>query len=295
MPPKNSVKNIVWGEAAGRCCICKKQLLIKPQNRSPFSLGEIAHIVGENQGSARYTTALTLEQRNQEDNLLLLCSTHHTEVDHDENEYTVEKLKNIKSEHIKWVDSNLNRKTTWNVNISQYLYLNIPRLLELSELLGHNIDLSNFNPSESLHSLGWNLNKIMLQFKIQIPLLELKAISITKIAISNKIVGNLISFENMRFRTKNVTTPSIGIHDEVFTGNLEKDPHIYIKIDSWKYVFNINSQWITTTTAFALFRSGQVCLSGIGRITNINYDNLIIMCTPITIGIPKSLLDDLLK
>lgn len=56
------------------------------------TIGKIAHIVGENKGSARFSETLTLEQRNSPDNLMLLCGTHHDTVDNYESEYSVDDL-----------------------------------------------------------------------------------------------------------------------------------------------------------------------------------------------------------
>lgn len=72
-----------------------------------FTLGEQAHIVGDKPGSARYKSPLTAEQRDSYHNLILLCPTHHTEIDSNEADWPVEKLHQIKSEHELWVTETL--------------------------------------------------------------------------------------------------------------------------------------------------------------------------------------------
>ncbi len=292
MPPKTSTRNIVWGQSAGRCCICKKTLVLTTQKKSRLAVGEIAHIIGENEGSARFSNKLTLEERNQEENLMLLCANHHTEIDNDEIKYTITTLNSIKTKHIDWVNKNLNKKEKWEINISQFTYLNIPRLLEISELSGNQVDVSGYENCESLHSMGWNLNRILLQFERIIPTLNVESISIDQITLSEKVIGNVVSFNSIRFRTKNIVGQPELAHNIEFVGDLSKDPHIYTDVAGIKFVFMINSKWITTTTAFVQFRSGQVVFSGIGRIVNIDFDSNIIYCTPLTIGIPKSPMDD---
>lgn len=94
------ITNIVWGQFNARCAMCELVLARTLVDGESGTIGKIAHIVGENEGSARYTDALTLEQRNSPDNLMLLCGTHHDTVDNYESEYTVEGLHEIKNKFI---------------------------------------------------------------------------------------------------------------------------------------------------------------------------------------------------
>lgn len=99
---------ILWGRSGNRCAICRTELT---QNAlavtSSFTLGEQAHIVGDKIGSARSTSPLTAEQRDSYHNLILLCPTHHTEIDSNEADWPVEKLHQVKSEHELWVTETL--------------------------------------------------------------------------------------------------------------------------------------------------------------------------------------------
>jgi hypothetical protein len=98
---------LLWGKSAGRCSICKEILHKPSQECENFLIGEMAHIEGENPGSARYKKNMSDEDRNAYGNLILLCPTHHTIVDKDENKYTVEALKQKKSDHERWVGDSL--------------------------------------------------------------------------------------------------------------------------------------------------------------------------------------------
>jgi hypothetical protein len=62
-------------------------------------VGEIAHIEGALPESARFNENMTNEQRRRYDNLLLMCGTHHTIIDNDENNWTVPKLVDLKRTH----------------------------------------------------------------------------------------------------------------------------------------------------------------------------------------------------
>ena len=90
---------LLWGKSHNRCAICKTVLIMEKKEGSSYPVGEMAHIEGENHGSARFNPELDYPEKNNYDNLILLCPTCHTKVDKDPETYTVEKLKQIKKEH----------------------------------------------------------------------------------------------------------------------------------------------------------------------------------------------------
>jgi hypothetical protein len=61
--------------------------------------GEVCHIKGARPGSARYDPGQTDVERHAYTNLVLMCPTHHTVIDDDEEAYTVERLCKIKVAH----------------------------------------------------------------------------------------------------------------------------------------------------------------------------------------------------
>lgn len=97
---------ILWGRSGNRCAICKIELTTVG---SKSVLGEMAHIIADSPQGPRGKSHLTPEQRDEYDNLILLCPTHHTLIDKGEDEWTVEKLKLIKSQHENWVSEQLNQ------------------------------------------------------------------------------------------------------------------------------------------------------------------------------------------
>lgn len=68
-------------------------------NEDKSIIGEICHIEGEKKGSTRYNPNMSDEQRNNIDNLILLCPTHHTMVDKNPQQYTTDNLKKMKYEN----------------------------------------------------------------------------------------------------------------------------------------------------------------------------------------------------
>lgn len=96
---KEKVKRRLYA-CSGNCCEmygCRQQLL----DMNGTNYGEICHIEAVNEGGARYNANCSDEYINSFDNLLLLCPTHHKEVDdiNNLNKYTVEFLKQMKRQH----------------------------------------------------------------------------------------------------------------------------------------------------------------------------------------------------
>ena len=98
---------LLWGRAAGRCSFPECQLKLtqdkKLASRS-YSLGEQAHIVGENKNAARGKSPLSIKERDSYFNRILLCPTHHTIIDKNPEDYPIEKLHIMKAQHELWVE-----------------------------------------------------------------------------------------------------------------------------------------------------------------------------------------------
>ena len=93
---------ILWGRSGNRCAICKLELTA---DGSTETLGEMAHIVGQSQNGPRGNQNLT--DRDSYDNLILLCPTHHVEIDKNYTAWPVERLRSIKADHEAWVSEQL--------------------------------------------------------------------------------------------------------------------------------------------------------------------------------------------
>ena len=58
-------------------------------------------------------------------------------------------------------------------------------------------------------------------------------------------------------------------------------------------MLTIDPRWITTMTAFVLFKrsGGQSRFAGLARITKVDYENNLMLGTPLAVGIPRGPLD----
>jgi hypothetical protein len=96
---------LLWGRAGGLCSICKITLSEdKKTSNDKFPFGHQAHIVAEEEDGPRGKSPLTLEQRNTYHNLILLCPNCHTKIDKAPDEYPVEVLHQLKSQHELWFE-----------------------------------------------------------------------------------------------------------------------------------------------------------------------------------------------
>lgn len=97
----------VWVRSGGRCAICGRYLLEGELTHKDFSLGELAHIVGQQttEGSPRGDYDLPESERDLAANLMLLCAGEHDEIDRDGavDMLTVDRLRRIKHDHEDWV------------------------------------------------------------------------------------------------------------------------------------------------------------------------------------------------
>ena len=99
---------ILWGRAANRCAFPNCKIELTPDSEAN-TLGEIAHIVAESPKGPRGDTDIPRESRDDYSNLILLCPTHHKMIDNNLGEWTVEKLKQLKEDHEKWVSIQLDQ------------------------------------------------------------------------------------------------------------------------------------------------------------------------------------------
>lgn len=73
----------------------------------PVVLGDVAHIVAESANGPRGNHSLPQEERNQYDNLILLCTQHHQLVDAQPQTYSVERLRAMREDHERWIEKTL--------------------------------------------------------------------------------------------------------------------------------------------------------------------------------------------
>lgn len=105
-----SVRNhkLLWGRSGGKCAICKNDVIIDPTNLNddPSVIGDECHIIARKESFTRGNyDSLSLDERDQYSNLILLCKVHHKQIDDQSAYFTVERLREIKNKHEQEVKS----------------------------------------------------------------------------------------------------------------------------------------------------------------------------------------------
>lgn len=103
---------LLWSLSAGRCAFpgCRQECVASATAADPAKpLGEQAHIVAHSNAGPRGDPSYPESKRATYDNLILLCPTHHTQVDKQPNSFTVADLRTWKSTHERWVRDQLGR------------------------------------------------------------------------------------------------------------------------------------------------------------------------------------------
>lgn len=98
---------LLFSRSAGRCSFrgCDQKCIIDGYGTDPDAvIGEIAHIHAYQADGPRGQNGFTEKQLNSYANLMLLCPTHHTQVDKLPNNYSAEDLQQMKEEHEAKVD-----------------------------------------------------------------------------------------------------------------------------------------------------------------------------------------------
>lgn len=93
---------LLWGFAAARCAFpdCLTVCVVEAtENDRPATVGDNAHIVASSDTGPRSDPGFPVELREKYENLILLCATHHRQVDQQENTFTVEDLRSWKTNH----------------------------------------------------------------------------------------------------------------------------------------------------------------------------------------------------
>jgi len=97
---------MLWGRAAGRCAMpdCRIDLILDATEKDPaVPIGQIAHNVAASNGGPRSDPTMPHADRNDYENLILLCPTCHAKLDRQKNTNTVEFIRRLKSDHEVWV------------------------------------------------------------------------------------------------------------------------------------------------------------------------------------------------
>jgi hypothetical protein len=101
MAISDRTRKTLWARAGGRCSLCRILLVTHSTDTDAASVfGQEAHIVAQSPGGPRAGRVAEVDSYN---NLILLCSIHHKQIDDQPEFFTVERLTAMKLGHEVWV------------------------------------------------------------------------------------------------------------------------------------------------------------------------------------------------
>ena len=279
----------IWGLFAGRCAICREHLVHNEVGRNSL-LGEIAHIVGDKPGAARGRHAMAAEERSLPDNLMLLCHAHHKLIDDNPASYTIETLHGIRQHFLSWLSKQLAERAGWATTISQYLYINVPRLDEFSALSGFNIQRPPETDIKSLHEAGRSIFSFMQCYREAFENAHVMSANLADVSfVHEEYIGQLVAFDAWAFRSEGLPYDRDDYFGSIDPIAKTRRPILSTKQRDFTLSIAVDSRWITTNTAYLLFtpQSGSVVLSGIVRITSVDYSLQTMSATALILGVPS--------
>jgi hypothetical protein len=104
-------RKLLWGRSGDRCAMCRKPLSRDPEHASDrvALVGEECHIVGRSPDGPRGGEHRVGDIDGYE-NLVLLCASDHAAADGHEASWTVERLRETKAAHERWVAARLSEQ-----------------------------------------------------------------------------------------------------------------------------------------------------------------------------------------
>lgn len=111
MAISDKTRKILWARSGNQCGICKHELVIDGTPQDDDSVvAEECHIISGRERGPRHDPSYPKEKLDSYANLILLCRIHHKMVDDQEDTYTTDILRQMKSNHEAWVAERLKGK-----------------------------------------------------------------------------------------------------------------------------------------------------------------------------------------
>ncbi len=124
-------RKLLWGRSGNRCAICKNELVVDSTQFDRESIvGEECHIVSSRLKGPRFDSRFPATAIDTYENLVLLCRTHHKQIDDQSETFSVDILKKIKSDHEAWVSEKLANEGISDPLRVRRIAENIPQYLE---------------------------------------------------------------------------------------------------------------------------------------------------------------------
>jgi len=145
MTISSRIRKMLWARSANRCAICKIVLISDNKKLQCQNIGEECHIISKKSNGPRHK--MNIKNYDVYENLILLCRNHHRIIDEKNNEYSIEKLKEIKKNHEEWVNTSLNENSKNSSNSNSLFLKKVTSGNELLSIIS-NVDGYRYNFDE---------------------------------------------------------------------------------------------------------------------------------------------------
>ncbi|AMW21985.1 hypothetical protein Chelonae_p4234 [[Mycobacterium] chelonae subsp. bovistauri] len=270
-------RSALYRRALGTCAMrgCHADLFFDSSTGHKFT-AQAAHIHGENENSARYDPSMTTMSRNSIDNLILMCPTHHAEIDADEETWTAERLKELKTDHERRSYLLSQAGKLWRQKFLTLDYVNVPRLSGMpgGAILLSACEEAGLKPGMTPRDIGFGVGGIVGAAVLLLAQWDARVVSLSEMDLvgSDSVDGRLVWFDQLVY-TRNC--PEVDKRAPL-TGDFRKDPHIWFRQGNAKVYLRYDPEWITTNTAYGNLREGTVRFAGIGLICRRSDDEIVI-------------------
>lgn len=240
-------------------------------------LADDAHIWGYSVDGPRGTDLGAPPNRNDRHNIILLCKNCHTIVDSQTQEFTPDILTKMREDHYRWADDALGQNVVHKPRFHYILYLNLIRLDMFA--VANSIAPPNLNVglAQKFDDLGMGAGRVMAAYTQVLNSENMYAKQIfPDQSISELQVGDYCFIDEINFRT--VAIGKSSLPEKAWN----KDQSvIYRNYGDWRMTCLIDPRWITTSTAFVTFTSGQASLCGVVRVNRVDNDTRKIIASPL--------------
>lgn len=270
-------RRFIIGRSGGCCNKCRIQIFIENEFAERARIGDDAHIWAYSEDGPRGKAPGAPENRNDPENIILLCKNCHSEVDQQPMKFTASVLTTIRDEHYKWIEWCLSRIKIQKPRFHYILYLNVPRIDMYAVANSILLPKFDFDSAKCFHDLGFNAGRVMANYTHILNSEEMHAYQIEeKDDISQLAVGKYCFMKRLNFRTV-----AINRGNDLLDAWASDQSVIYHNFGSWKLICQIDPRWITTSTAGSTLQSGQAQLCGLVRISRFDVDARKVYASPL--------------
>lgn len=284
MPAAPAVRARLYRVSLGWCAIPTCFTELRLGGKDPKFIAQAAHILGENEGSARFDPSVPLPDRNKIENLILMCPSHHDLIDVEERAWPVERLRALKIEHERDMYQLLLAGRSWRQKFIMVNYVNVPRICGMpgGGLLYRACRDAGLVGDMTFRDLTFQIGHVEAAARRLLAMWDARATPLDEVELNapSDVVGTIVSFDTAAY-TKNGPKMS---DLTPLTGDLSHDPHIWFKSSGKKVAIRYDPVWVTTSTAFGNFSQGRGRFAGIGIIVSADEDSVVI--SAVALGLP---------